>query len=145
VPVGAIVVGPKALNVLGPGNHGSTFGGNPLAMRAGVETLAVMQADDLLGNAQRVGEHLRSALESALAGSPGVREIRGAGLMLGIELSRPCGVLVLRALEAGLLISVTADSVIRLVPPLILSKAEADEIVSILAPLILQFLSEEAA
>jgi acetylornithine aminotransferase len=145
VPVGAIVVGPKALHVLGPGNHGTTFGGNPLAMRAGVETLKIMRADDLMGNAARVGGHLKAALEAALGGRAGLVEIRGAGLMLGIELAHPCGVLVGRALEAGLLISVTADSVIRLVPPLILTAPEADEIVQILVPLILQFLAEPEA
>jgi acetylornithine aminotransferase len=104
-----------------------------------------MLADDLMGNAARVGGHLKAALEAVLIGRAGVVEIRGAGLMLGIELARPCGVLVARALEAGLLISVTADSVIRLVPPLILTEAEADEIVQILVPLILQFLAEPEA
>ncbi|HJV67603.1 aspartate aminotransferase family protein [Ideonella sp.] len=142
VPVGAIVVGEKAKNVLGPGNHGTTFGGNPLAMRAGIETLEIMQADGLLDNAARVGAHLKAALEQAFAGESGVKEVRGAGLMLGIELDRPCGVLLGRAMEAGLLLSVTADSVIRLVPPLILTTAEADEIVALLAPLVKAFLAE---
>ncbi|MFZ2986379.1 aspartate aminotransferase family protein [Ideonella sp.] len=145
VPIGAVVVSDKARNILGPGNHGTTFGGNPLAMRAGIETLRIMEADGLLGNAERVGQHLRSSLQAALEGVAGVREIRGAGLMLGIELDRPCGVILTRALEAGLLLSVTADSVIRLVPPLILSTAEADEIVSLLAPLIIAFLAEAQA
>jgi acetylornithine aminotransferase len=130
--------------VLGPGNHGTTFGGNPLAMRAGIETLEVMLADGLLDNAARVGAHLKSALERELGGLPGLKEVRGAGLMLGIELDRPCGVILSRAMEAGLLLSVTADSVIRLVPPLILTMAEADEIVALLAPLVKAFLAETA-
>ena len=142
VPIGAVVAGPKAAHIFQPGNHGTTFGGNPLAMRAGVETIRIMEEDGLLDNAAKVGAHLKSALEKALAGKPGVTEIRGQGLMLGIELARPCGVLAQRALDAGLLLSVTADSVIRLVPPLILSQAEADEIVAILVPLIAAFLKE---
>ena len=142
VPIGAVVVGPKAKNILGPGNHGTTFGGNPLSMRAGIETLAIMEADGLLANAAKVGAHLKAALERELTGVEGVKEVRGAGLMLGIELERPCGVILSRAMEAGLLLSVTADSVIRLVPPLILTAAEADEIVALLVPLVKDFLAE---
>jgi acetylornithine/N-succinyldiaminopimelate aminotransferase len=142
VPIGAIVVGPKAVNVLGPGNHGTTFGGNPLAMRAGVETLRIMEEDGVMANAAAVGAVLRQALESGLAGQSGVKEIRGAGLMIGIELERPCGVLLARAAEAGLMLSVTADSVIRLVPPLILSADEARQMAAILCPLIKAFLAE---
>ncbi len=143
VPIGAIVVGPKAMGVLGPGNHGTTFGGNPLAMRAGVETLRIMEEDGLMANAAAVGKVLRDALHSGLAGVAGVTEIRGAGLMLGIELDRPCGVLLGRAAEAGLMISVTADSVIRLVPSLILSADEARQMAAILCPLIKSFLAEK--
>ena len=142
VPIGAIVVGPKAANVLGPGNHGTTFGGNPLAMRAGVETLRIMEEDGLLAHAAEVGEVLHSGLARELAGVAGVKEIRGAGLMIGIELDRPCGVLLARAAAAGLMISVTADSVIRLVPPLILSADEARQIVALLCPLVKSFLAE---
>ena len=142
VPVGAIVVGPKAVNVLGPGNHGTTFGGNPLAMRAGVETLRIMEEDGLLAHAAAVGEVLRAGLVRELGSLAGVKDIRGAGLMIGIELDRPCGVLLARAAQAGLLISVTADSVIRLVPPLILSASEAEQIVALLAPLVTSFLAE---
>ena len=142
VPIGAVVTGPKASGVLGPGNHGTTFGGNPLSMRAGVETLRIMREDGLMSHAARVGASRRAALERELGGVTGVTEIRGAGLMIGIELDRPCGVLLGRAMEAGLLLSVTADSVIRLVPPLILSEAEAAEIVAILAPLVKDFLKE---
>ena len=142
VPIGAIVVGPRAVDVLGPGNHGTTFGGNPLAMRAGVETLRIMEEDGLLAHAAAVGEVLRAGLARELAGLAGVTEIRGAGLMIGIELDRPCGVLLGRAAAAGLLISVTADKVIRLVPPLILSANEAEQIVALLCPLVKSFLAE---
>ena len=142
VPIGAIVVGPKAVNVLGPGNHGTTFGGNPLAMRAGVETLRIMEEDGVMANAAAVGTVLRDALAAGLSGVAGVKEIRGAGLMIGIELDRPCGVILSRAATAGLMLSVTADSVIRLVPPLILSADEARQIAAILCPLVTAFLSE---
>jgi acetylornithine/N-succinyldiaminopimelate aminotransferase len=142
VPVGAVVCGPRAASVLGPGNHGTTFGGNPLAMRAGVETLRIMQEERLLENAASVGAALRAGLERELAGVAGVVEIRGAGLMLGIELDRPCGDLLGRAAQAGLLLSVTADRVIRLVPPLVLSADEAAQMVAIACPLIKAFLAE---
>ncbi|MBC7436119.1 MAG: aminotransferase class III-fold pyridoxal phosphate-dependent enzyme, partial [Bdellovibrionales bacterium] len=142
VPIGAVVAGPKAANIFQPGNHGTTFGGNPLAMRAGIETIRIMEEDGLMANAMHVGTHLKAALEQGLAGVPGFREVRGQGLMLGIDLAKPCGALVQRAADNGLLISVTADTVVRLVPPLILSTAEADEIVAILVPLIKQLLSE---
>jgi acetylornithine aminotransferase len=141
VPVGAIVVGPRAKDVLGPGNHGTTFGGNPLAMRAGVETMRIVAEDRLIDNAAAVGERIRSALLREWSGVKGVVEIRGQGLMLGIELDRPCGELLKRAADAGLLISVTADSVIRLLPPLIMTPAEGDEVVRILAPLVRDFLA----
>ncbi len=142
VPIGAVVAGPKAGSVLKPGNHGSTFGGNPLAMRAGIETLRIMEEDGLLDHVQHIGAYLRSALERELGSLDGVKEVRGQGLMLGVELAKPCGVLIERAAAAGLLLSVTADSVIRLVPPLILSEAEADEIVAKLKPLVVALLAE---
>ncbi|MBL8330530.1 MAG: aspartate aminotransferase family protein [Rubrivivax sp.] len=145
VPIGAVVTGPRAMNIFGPGNHGTTFGGNPLSMRAGVETLRIMQEDGVMANAERVGAHLKAALQRELAEVPGVVDIRGAGLMLGIELARPCGVILSRAAQAGLMLSVTADSVIRLVPPLILSVEEADQMVAILAPLVKAFLAESAS
>ena len=141
VPVGAIVVGPRAKDVLGPGNHGTTFGGNPLAMRAGIETLRIIAEDRLLDNSAQVGERIRKGLERAWTGLGGVVEIRGQGLMLGIEIDRPCGELLGKAANAGLLISVTADNVIRLLPPLIMSAAEGDQVVRILAPLVRDFLA----
>ena len=128
--------------MLQPGNHGSTFGGNPLAMRAGVETIRIMEEDGLLENAAIVGAYLMASLQRELGSLPGVKEIRGQGLMLGVELNKPCGALVGRAAEAGLLISVTADSVIRMVPPLILTTDEADEIVALLTPLVKDLLAE---
>ena len=141
VPIGAVVAGPKAAHIFHPGNHGTTFGGNPLAMRAGVETLRIMEEDGVMANAANVGARLHAGLAEGLQGVAGVTEIRGLGLMVGIELDRPCGVLLGQAAEAGLLISVTADSVIRLVPPLILTATEADEMVAILVPLIRNFLA----
>jgi acetylornithine aminotransferase len=143
VPVGAVVAGPKAANIFQPGNHGTTFGGNPLAMRAGVETIRIMEEDGLLENAARVGAHLSQGLANALSAelaSGAVREIRGQGLMIGVDLTKPCGALVQECADNGLLISVTADTVIRLVPPLIMTEAEADDVVRILCPLIRQLL-----
>ena len=142
VPVGAVLAHGAAAQVLKPGNHGSTFGGNPLAMRAGVETIRIMEEDGLLQNAADVGAHLKAELQRALGQTAGVNEVRGQGLMIGVELDRPCGVLIDRAAEAGLLLSVTADRVIRLVPALTLTRAEADEIVALLTPLVQAFLSE---
>ncbi len=140
VPIGAVVCGPRAAKVLQPGNHGTTFGGNPLAMRAGTETLRLMEEEGLLANAAKVGAELKAALTTGLSGVAGVVEVRGQGLMLGVELDRPCGVLLGQAAEAGLLISVTADRVVRLVPALILSSDEAAQIAGILVPLIKKFL-----
>lgn len=145
VPVGAVVCGPKAADVFGPGNHGTTFGGNPLAMRAGVETIRIMEEEGLLANAEKVGAVLKGELERELADVKGLTEIRGQGLMLGIELDRPCGKILGRAAQAGLMLSVTAERVIRLVPALILSEDEAKQIVAILVPVIKTFLAETGA
>ena len=144
VPIGAVVVGPKAAKIFAPGNHGSTFGGNPLAMRAGVETIRIMEEEGLLANAVKVGDHLKAGLQRELGSLTSLKEIRGRGLMMGVELTIPCSELVGRAAENGLLISVTADSVIRLVPSLIMTTVEADEVVSILAPLVKQLIKEKA-
>ena len=144
VPIGAVVAGPKAANIFQPGNHGTTFGGNPLAMRAGVETIRIMEEDSLIANATARGNQLRAVLQHALAAelaSGAVKEIRGQGLMVGIELAKPCSALTAQAAENGLLISVTADTVVRLVPPLIISAAEIDELAGILCPLIKQLLA----
>ncbi|MDD2609054.1 MAG: aspartate aminotransferase family protein [Giesbergeria sp.] len=141
VPVGAVVAGPKAAHILQPGNHGSTFGGNPLAMRAGLETLRIIEEDALLDNAAKVGAYLKEGLQRALERVDGVKEVRGLGLMIGVELGKPCGALVGVAADSGLLISVTADSVIRIVPPLILTVGEADLIIALLTPLVKAFLA----
>ena len=148
VPIGAVVAGPKAAAIFSPGNHGSTFGGNPLAMRAGVETIRIMERDGLLENAAAMGRHFTQALQRELAeqvASGAVKDIRGRGLMIGIELAIPCSALMQKCLDKGLLISVTADSVVRLVPPLIVTATEVDEMVAILAPLIRDFLAANGA
>ncbi len=143
VPVGALLTAGRATGVFHIGAHGTTFGGNPLAMRAALTTLDVIEQDDLLKNAKQQGEAIRSGLRNALsaqiaAGS--VKEIRGVGLMIGIELDRPCGELVKRALDAGLLINVTHDSVVRLLPSLIINDEESAELTARLAGLIQEFL-----
>jgi len=143
VPIGAMLAAGPAAGVLTPGSHGTTFGGGPLVCAAGLAVLDALESENLLDNAHAVGAHLKDALAKELAGTPGVTDIRGRGLMLGIELARPCGVLAMRAMEAGLLINVTRDRVIRMLPPLILNRDEADRIVAILVPLIRQFLAEQ--
>ena len=144
VPIGAIGACGPAAGVLGPGSHGTTFGGSPLVSAAGIATLRALEEENLLENAATVGAYLQAELGKVLLGTLGVREVRGQGLMLGIELEKPCGVLTARALEAGLLINVTRDRVVRLLPPLILTTQEADEIVKILVPLIKAFNAETA-
>ena len=141
VPIGACLTAGKASGLFKPGNHGSTFGGNQLATTAALTTIAVIEKDGLIDNALVVGGLIRDGLAQALAGSPGVVDIRGQGLMIGIELDRSCGELVTRALAIGLLINVTADRVVRLLPPLIFSADEARELVSRLAKLIGDFLA----
>jgi len=142
VPIGACVTAGRAAGLFGPGNHGSTFGGNPLACRAALTTLEVIESDGLMANAAQLGEAIRAGLREALAGVGGVVDIRGRGLMIGVELDRPCGGLVASALEAGLLINVTAERVVRLLPPLILNASEAQTLVETLAPLIREFLAQ---
>ena len=142
VPIGAVVAGPKAANIFVPGNHGTTFGGNPLAMRAGIETIRIMEQDHLLANAAAMGERLMQGLRTQLAGVPGVVEVRGQGLMVGLELDRPCAEIMTLAADAGLLLSVTAERVIRLVPPLIITAAEIDEVLEKLVPIVKKFLAQ---
>lgn len=141
VPVGACVARGQAAETFQPGNHGSTFGGNPLACRAVVETLSIMQEEGLLEHANTMGNYIRSAFKQALSDTPGVKDIRGLGLMIGLELDRPCAALVKLALEKNMLINVTSDNVIRLVPPLILQQPEADLLVTELSALIKHFLN----
>jgi acetylornithine aminotransferase len=140
VPVGACLAAGKAAGVFKPGNHGSTFGGNPLACVAALTTLEVIEKDGLMARAVHVGDLIRKRMGEALAGVAGVVDIRGDGLMIGIELDRPCGELVGQALAAGLLINVTNDKVVRLLPPLVFSDAEAGQLVALLAPLIRKLL-----
>jgi acetylornithine/N-succinyldiaminopimelate aminotransferase len=144
VPIGAVLARGPAAGVFGPGNHGTTFGGGPLACRAGLETLRIIEADGLMDNAAARGSQIRNGFARALAGVSGLVAVRGEGLMIGIELDRPCGELVRQALDAGVLINVTQDTVIRLVPPLVFGASEADELVARLAPLIRAFLGGAA-
>jgi acetylornithine aminotransferase len=141
VPIGACMVCGKAAGLFGPGNHGSTFGGNPLVSTAALTTIETIEQDGLMANAERIGALIRSLMAEALAGVAGLVEIRGHGLMIGIELDRPCGELVAKALAAGLLINVTADKVVRFLPPLIFSENDARELVDRCAPLIKEFLA----
>lgn len=141
VPIGACLARGPAAGVFKPGTHGSTFGGNPLACAAALTTLEVVARDDLRGNAVRQGDAIRAGFRDALKDVAGVKDIRGAGMMIGIELDRPCGALVGEALEAGLLINVTADNTIRLVPPLVFTDADSRELVDRLSPIIRNFLA----
>jgi acetylornithine/N-succinyldiaminopimelate aminotransferase len=141
VPIGACVARGIAAETFVPGKHGSTFGGNPLAATAGLTTLQVIADEKLRENAQKMGDLINHLLKAALKDVSGVKVIRNAGLMIGIELDRPCSALVKMALQDKLLINVTADKVVRLLPPLVISEAEVNELVSGLSALIKQFLS----
>jgi len=145
VPIGACLARGPAAAVFKPGTHGSTFGGNPLACAAALATLAAIEEESLMKNAERIGGILLAGLREALAGRPGVAEVRGHGLMIGVELDRPCGDLVTQALEAGLLINVTMDKVIRLLPPLVMNESEARQVLAILVPLVHSFLAQAPA
>jgi acetylornithine aminotransferase len=140
VPIGACLAKGKAAETLGPGTHGSTFGGNPLACAAASAVIDTMEAEGLTGKAAEMGKQLLDGFQSELGELEGVKEIRGLGLMIGIELEQPCAELVGKALEKGLLINVTADSVIRLLPPLILNDEQADLLTTTLVQLVKDFL-----
>lgn len=140
VPIGACLTAGKAAGTFKPGNHGSTFGGNPLACTAGLTTLNLLEQNGLLAHAEALGNFIRDGFTRRLGQLAGVKQIRGQGLMIGIELDKPCGALVKTALENGLLINVTADSVVRLLPPLVLSEDEARHLIDTLSPLIENFL-----
>jgi acetylornithine/N-succinyldiaminopimelate aminotransferase len=142
VPIGACVAKGAVADTFTYGKHGSTFGGNPLATAAGLTTLNVIQDENLRENALKMGDLISEKLKAGLTGTQGVVVIRHAGLMVGIELDRPCGDIVKMALETQLLINVTADKVIRLLPPLIINEAEALELVERLVKLIKQFLAQ---
>jgi acetylornithine aminotransferase len=140
MPVGACIVNSEAAQVFEPGSHGSTFGGNPLASAAALAVLDTLESKNLADQAAQSGKLLQKLFSDALAGKPGVKDIRGLGLLLAIELDRPCGELVMKAAEKGLLINVTVETVIRLLPPLICSETEIREIADRLIPLIEEFL-----
>ena len=142
VPIGACLARGVAAETFTYGKHGSTFGGNPLATAAGFATLLIIEEEDLRAHAEKMGDVICNGLRGALKDVAGVNVIRNAGLMIGIELDRPCGDLVKRALAERLLINVTAENVVRLLPPLVISQSEAEQLVAILGKLIKQFLSE---
>ncbi|MBS1217540.1 MAG: aspartate aminotransferase family protein [Proteobacteria bacterium] len=144
VPIGACLAAGPAAKLFKPGNHGSTFGGNPLVCAAALSTLAIIEEDGLMQNAAAIGDFIRTQFGERLAGLPGIRDIRGKGMMIGIELDKPCKDIVERALHAGLLINVTADNVIRLLPPLTYTHENALHLVDHLTPLIKDELARQA-
>ena len=143
VPVGACLAAGRATGTFKPGNHGSTFGGNPLASTAALTTLNIMEQDRLLDHADKLGTRIKQQLQTRLGGLKGVVSVRGQGLMLGIELDKPCGDIVGKARDQGLLINVTADNVIRLLPSLIFTETDAQQLLDILCPLVMEFLARE--
>ena len=142
VPIGACLAKGAAAEAFKPGNHGSTFGGNPLACAAALATLDAIEQEGLLANAVQIGDFIRAGLAAALADVKGLVAIRGMGLMIGLELDRPCAELTQRALDDGLLINVTADTVVRLLPPLVMNQDEAQQLVDRLSVLIRDFLGQ---
>jgi len=139
VPIGACLAYGEAAELMQPGNHGSTFGGNPLATAAALAAVTAIEEENIYERAIAVGERIMAGFKSALADVAHVKDIRGKGCMIGIEIDKPCKSLFPAAMAKGLIINVTADSVIRLLPPMIISDAEADQVVAILAPLIKDF------
>ena len=142
VPIGACLARGTAAEMLQPGSHGTTFGGNPLASRAAMAVLDTLEAEQLLASAGKLGHRLLAGFSEKLSGLDGIREIRGCGLMIGIELDRPCSELVSTALERGLLINVTATHVVRLLPPLVMTAHQAEMIIEKVSALIREFLTE---
>ena len=145
VPIGACVASMKAAEVMKPGSHGSTFGGNPLACAAGLAVIKTIEQDNLVERAATAGQQLQDGLHAALDNVDGVKEIRGKGLMVGIQLDKPCKPLMLQALQQGLLISVQSDYVIRLLPPLTISDEQIESLIDTLSKLVISFLQQEAA
>jgi acetylornithine/N-succinyldiaminopimelate aminotransferase len=144
MPIGACLARGEAAKLFAPGKHGSTFGGNPLACRTALAVLDIIEANGLVERAAALGQRMLGGFREALEGVKGVTEVRGLGLLLGIELERPCGELVGRALERGLLINVTYGNVIRLLPPLVIDDEQAHSIVDGVATLVREFLAESA-
>jgi len=145
LPIGACLAAGPAAQLFKPGNHGSTFGGNPLACAAALVTLDIIEEERLMENAVKIGDFLRDELARSIGGLKGVKEIRGQGLMIGIELEYACGEIVQQALERGVLVNVTVDNVIRLLPPLVLRQEEAGLLLETLVPLVIQFLDRQSA
>lgn len=144
VPIGACLAWGPAAGVFTPGTHGTTFGGGPLVSAAALATIEIMEEEGLLAHAEQMGQFIRAILSRELAGIAGVKDIRGRGLMVGIELWKPCGELVAIARDKGLIINVTRDNVVRLLPPLVIKKEEAETLAMELAPLIKAFLEQSA-
>ncbi len=142
-PIGACLAANQAAQLFGPGSHGSTFGGNPLACRAALTVVEAIEQEQLCANAAETGTRILTRLREGLQGQAGVVEVRGKGLMIGVELDRPCGELVTQALEKRLLLNVTADNNIRLLPPLILNRKEADQIADTVIELVRAFLASK--
>ncbi len=143
VPIGACIARGDAARVLVPGSHGTTFGGNPLATAAGMAVLDTIEDEQLVARAGELGERMLAGFCGQIGTTAGVRDIRGRGLMIGIELTHDCGELVQRALDAGVLINVTAGRTIRLLPPFVLTDEQADRIVDTISGLVRQFLAEQ--
>ncbi len=143
VPIGACLAGGKAADVFGPGNHGSTFGGNPLSCRAALAVIDVMEQENLAQRAAELGQYFVAQFTEQLRGVAEVTAIRAKGLMVAVQLERDCGELVKQALHEGLLINVTAGNVIRLLPPLVLTSAEADQIISKVSTLVKSYLGDK--
>lgn len=141
IPIGACLAAGKASEILSAGTHGSTFGGNPFVTRVALEVLGIVEKENLVENAKNMGEYLLEQFEKEFADVESIKNIRGLGLMVGIELDRDCGELVKTALDNKLLINVTAGKVIRLLPPLIITQDQADEIVRIIVKITKEFLN----
>jgi acetylornithine aminotransferase len=141
VPIGACLARGVAAQQFKPGNHGSTYGGNPLVCKTALTVIETLEKEKLAPRAAELGAYIIAGFEKNLAGVDGVNEIRGQGMLIAIELNRPCAELVKTALDNGLLINVTAEKVVRLLPPLIMSDAEADQLIAKLSDIINQFLA----
>ena len=142
MPVGACLAKGTAAELIQPGSHGTTFGGNPMACRVGLTVVEQLESHQLVARAGELGQHMLDGFNRALHNQPGIREVRGRGMMMGIELEVPCGDIVGKALEAGILLNVTAGNVVRLLPPYILTDAEADDLVRRISDLIIDFLQQ---
>ena len=144
MPIGACLARGDAAELIQPGSHGTTFGGNPLACRAGLTVINEMESQHMLERAAQLGERIQEGLRNRLHNRAGVKEVRGKGLMIGVELEEPCAELVQHALDEGLLINVAAGNVVRLLPPMILSDAQADQIIDTVSNIVISFTEKQA-